>query len=305
MKFTMCFVAALVLFSSFPVLTQKADAKVQQGASATASGSSVNQSSQANANAQVSASAEGTAEMRPVSGELAEKLDSKSAKIGDAVVVKTTQTAHTADGAVIPKGSRILGHVAEVKAHGKGSEDALLTVMFDRAELKGGQSIRIHSVIESVAPPVSVATSMDNEDSLAGGVGGMRSSGGGRTGGGLAGGAVSGGGSLAGSVGGVAGSSTRSLESSGNATQSGLASAGNGTLGAASQASGNATAATAGDLQAAAGGALAAHATGISGLMLAGDATGATSGTLSASHKNVHLDGGTQMVLGVSAAPPQ
>jgi hypothetical protein len=36
--------------------------------------------------------------------------------------------------------------------------------------------------------------------------------------------------------------------------------------------------------------------------MLAGDASGATSGTLSASHKNVHLDGGTQMVLGVSSA---
>jgi len=307
MKITMCFVAALVLYSSFPVIVRQADATAQQGASATAAGSSVNQSAQANANAQVSAtgSVEGTAEMRPVSGELVGKLDSKSAKVGDAVVVKTTQVAHTSGGAVIPKGSRILGHVAEVKAHGDGNQDALLTVRFDRAELKGGQSMQIHSVIESVSPPVSVATSMDSEDSMPGGVGGMRSSSGGRAGGSLAGGALSGGGSLAGSVSGAAGSTTRSLEATGGATESGLASAGNGTLGAASQVSGKATTASADSLQAAGSGALAAHATGISGLMLAGDATGATSGTLSASHKNVHLDGGTQMVLGVSTAIPQ
>src|SRR5258708_3403669 len=103
MKITMCFVAALVLYSSFPVIVRQADATAQQGASATAAGSSLNQSSQANANAHVSAtgSVEGTAEMRPVSGELVGKLDSKSAKVGDAVVVKTTQVAHTSEGAVI------------------------------------------------------------------------------------------------------------------------------------------------------------------------------------------------------------
>jgi hypothetical protein len=36
--------------------------------------------------------------------------------------------------------------------------------------------------------------------------------------------------------------------------------------------------------------------------MLGSDASGAASGMLSASNKNVHLDNGTQMVLGVSSA---
>jgi len=48
-------------------------------------------------------------------------------------------------------------------------------------------------------------------------------------------------------------------------------------------------------------GSLAAHTTGVRGVMLSGDATGATSGTLSAANKNIHLDSGTQMVLGVAA----
>jgi hypothetical protein len=45
-----------------------------------------------------------------------------------------------------------------------------------------------------------------------------------------------------------------------------------------------------------------AHATGIRGVMLAGDATGTASGMLSASKQNVHLDSGTQMVVGIAAA---
>jgi hypothetical protein len=36
--------------------------------------------------------------------------------------------------------------------------------------------------------------------------------------------------------------------------------------------------------------------------MLGGDASGAASGMLSAQNKNVHLDSGTQMVLGLSSA---
>jgi hypothetical protein len=36
--------------------------------------------------------------------------------------------------------------------------------------------------------------------------------------------------------------------------------------------------------------------------MLAGDASGSASGTLTASRKNIYLDSGTQMVMGISAA---
>jgi hypothetical protein len=304
-KSTKFLVIAVVVSSSFPVLAQQADATVQQSASASAAGTSVNQSANVNA----SANANAAAEMRPVGGELVGKLDSKTAKVGDEVVVKTTQNARCADGTVISKGSRLVGHVTEVRAHAKGSEDSMLAVQFDRAELKSGQSMAIHSVIETVSPSATEvamsSSSMESQDSLGlGSGGGMRSSGGARSGGGLGGGALTGGSSLAGSAGGVAGSTAGSLGTTANAAGSGLGSAGNGALGAASHASGSVSAATAGGLQSAASGsgALAAHATGISGLMLAGDASGNSSGMLSASRKNVHLDSGTQFVLGVSSA---
>jgi hypothetical protein len=91
--------------------------------------------------------------MRPVNGELVGKLDSKSAKAGDSVTVKTVQSMKTADGTAIPKGSKLLGHVTAVQAHSDAIQNSKLAIEFDRAELKGGQSLAIHSVIRSVAPP--------------------------------------------------------------------------------------------------------------------------------------------------------
>ena len=43
-----------------------------------------------------------------MSGELQDKLDSKTAKVGDSVVVKT------ADGTEIPKGTKLVGRVTDV-----------------------------------------------------------------------------------------------------------------------------------------------------------------------------------------------
>jgi hypothetical protein len=91
-------------------------------------------------------------EMRPVNGELVGKLDSKSAKAGDQVVVKTSEAVKTADGTVIPKGSKLVGHVSKVQSHSQGSENSAVAIAFDRAELKGGQNVTIASVIKSVAP---------------------------------------------------------------------------------------------------------------------------------------------------------
>ena len=43
-----------------------------------------------------------------------------------------------------------------------------------------------------------------------------------------------------------------------------------------------------------------ARATGIRGVMLNGDAAGSASGMLTAAHRDIHLDSGTQMVLRVT-----
>lgn len=91
------------------------------------------------------------AQMSPINGELVSKLDSKTAKIGDSVVVQTKAPVKTVDGTEIPKGSKLVGRVigAQPSAAGQNSQVAL---QFDHLELKGGQSLPIHSQIQSISP---------------------------------------------------------------------------------------------------------------------------------------------------------
>ena len=95
-------------------MAQDVDARAKQNASASVARAQVNDSANANAhasagsgNAEVNGNADahaaGSADMRPVTGELEGKLDSKSARPGDPVVLKTSQKIKTADGMESPK----------------------------------------------------------------------------------------------------------------------------------------------------------------------------------------------------------
>jgi hypothetical protein len=89
--------------------------------------------------------------LRAITGELTEKLDSKSARVGDRVVIKTKSSIRMADGREIPKGSQLVAHVAGAKSAGGGDANAQIALAFDRAELKDGPSIPIRAEIESIA----------------------------------------------------------------------------------------------------------------------------------------------------------
>jgi hypothetical protein len=259
MKTIQLFAAALVTFSGLPMLALQADASAQTAGSAAV-----------------------TVEMRPVNGELVNKVDAKSAKAGDQVVVKTSESVKIADGVVIPKGSRLLGSVTEVQAHGSGSADSHVGIRFDRAELKGGQTLAIQSEIRSLSLPVSSAsmTPMGNDASL-GSMGGGSPMGGGAMGGSARGGMQGGpGGGVLGGPPNTVARTTGTLDPSVNGTTQ---------------------ADPGGKVGGTAGGGV--HATGVPGVMLSGRGNDASpaSGTLWASKQNVHLDGGTQIVLGVAA----
>jgi hypothetical protein len=230
----------------------------------------------------------GNAELRPVQGELEKKLDSKTAKVGDAVVVKTTEKATIADGLVIPKGSKIVGQVVDAQAAGKGSQNSKVTVLFDHAELKSGQNLPIKSVLQSVAPAES------SDASAAAGIGGasaapMSSSGGGAPM------SSPGTGNAAGT-----GGSASARQTSPTPSQQGNAS----TMAGTNAEAGN-SAPVAGTVVAQQGN-VAIKTTGIPGVLIAANANGQpfsnASGALLGARQNVHLDGGTHVVLAITDA---
>jgi hypothetical protein len=107
------------------------------------------------------------ADMRPVDGKLVSKLDSKTAKTGDDVVVQTESSVKTADGTEIPKGSKVVGHVVAV--HPSAGQNSQVVLQFDRAELKDGKTMPIHSEIASVAPAIEDASSTSPTEPMPGG----------------------------------------------------------------------------------------------------------------------------------------
>jgi hypothetical protein len=215
-----------------------------------------------------------------VSAELAHKIDSKNAKVGDEVVAKTTATAQL-QGTTLPKGTRLMGKVTEVQAKSHDQHDGRLAFTFDRAVLREGQEIPIHATLRSISAPASVAAMGDATDDFAATGGPVMASSGGsaHAGGGLLGG---GGGAIA-HTGGLVSGATSSL---GN-TSGRLAGTADGTLrtgaGVVSQ-TGISAMATVHDLPG-----ISATASASGGAMLQG--TG----------RDVQLSGGTQLILGVSA----
>jgi type IV secretory pathway VirB10-like protein len=79
--------------------------------------------------------------------ELISRVDSNSAQVGDLVIARTKQTVTTADGTQVPKGSRILGRIAEGQAREANPSDPAIRIVFDRALLPRGTSIPVRSVM--------------------------------------------------------------------------------------------------------------------------------------------------------------
>jgi len=82
---------------------------------------------------------------------LAGSLDARKNKEGDQVVAHTTQAVKSDGQVVIPKGSKLIGHVTQAKARAKGESESALGIVFDKAVLKNGQEMPIHVAVQALA----------------------------------------------------------------------------------------------------------------------------------------------------------
>lgn len=82
--------------------------------------------------------------------ELAKSLDAKKLKQGDAVEARTSAEMNGPNGLVIPRGSKVIGHITEAHARSKGDQQSSLGVVFDKLEVKGGQELPANATIQAV-----------------------------------------------------------------------------------------------------------------------------------------------------------
>ncbi|HBB88989.1 MAG TPA: hypothetical protein DC047_15395 [Blastocatellia bacterium] len=84
-----------------------------------------------------------------LAGELQSTIDARKAKVGDQVVLKTTQAIKSQGRTVVGKGSRLVGHVTEVSQKSKSSGESRVGLLFDRLE-GGSLNMPIAATITSV-----------------------------------------------------------------------------------------------------------------------------------------------------------
>lgn len=245
-----------------------------------------------------------------VQAEMASKVDTKNAVVGQEVSARTLQEARLANGMTLPKGTRLVGHVIQVKAGGPEQGSAILTLTFDRAEVKG-QNVAVRCVIRAVAPNAAAAASremMAEQPPMMGPSGGNvgttgRGSGRGGVAGGMPGTTVPtvGGGRPVGSTlppigtpgtsgGGMGGTTVPSVTDSGPVI--GGRAADMSSLGGPATATPNRRVSDAGESVS-----QVPRATGLPGVMLWASPT--ASGTLTAMDRNISLESGMQITLGV------
>jgi hypothetical protein len=91
--------------------------------------------------------------------ELSSSLDSKKVKPGDTFTAKTTETLKSADDRImLPKGAKVIGHVTQASARGKGAADSELGMAFDKVILKDGQEMPLKVTVQALAPPANTGS---------------------------------------------------------------------------------------------------------------------------------------------------
>src|SRR5258706_7227035 len=180
----------------------------QEGAKGrkTQAGAASSGNAQANANAGNTSASADIATGTTIDAVLTKPVDAKKAKQGDEVVAKAASDVKSDGKVVIAKGSKLLGHVTEAKARGKGEEQSALGIAFDKAVLKGGQELALNTVIQAVAAPQQAAIADEAAASTEAGAYGNAAPAAGATGGGAVGGVARAAGQTVGAGRNVAGS---------------------------------------------------------------------------------------------------
>lgn len=210
---------------------------------------------------------------------LAKSVDAKKAKQGDEVTARAAQNVVSSGSVVIPRGSKLIGHVTDVKAREKGQNESSLGIAFDKAVLKNGQEVPLQASIRAIAAGPN-NTSANSPMPDMGGAG------------------IDTGGSSNGGMNGDMGSRSGGMGGPPNSTGSPVGTPGN-TPGNVGGAAGN-TVNSAGRTPAPATGELNPGSQGVIGLQGLTLNQAGNSCVISSNSKNVKLDSGTQLLLQVA-----
>ena len=97
-----------------------------------------------------------------LAAELQNSVDVRKAKVGDQIVLKTTQAIKSERRTVVNKGARLIGHVTEVEQKTKANGASRIGFVFDRLE-RGSLEFPISATITSITTGRASARAGDED----------------------------------------------------------------------------------------------------------------------------------------------
>ena len=117
-----------------------------------------------------------------VQAELTKPVDARKCRPGDEVVAKTTHDVKSNGQTVLPRGSKIVGHVTDVQAREKGQQESHVGIAFERAVLKDGSQMPMAFTLQAIGSSQgNAATGVDDSGLANGAMGESTMSGGSMT----------------------------------------------------------------------------------------------------------------------------
>src|SRR5258708_6162668 len=192
MRLTTVIILSGVLLGSGSVVCAQGDAQAGSSASsstsveASKSGAAASNNSSTSTSAKAGQSSAALSNGTAMNAALSQPVDAKKNKPGDQVTAKTTEATKSEGKVVIPKGSKLVGHVTECKQRGKEEKESAVGMVFDKAILKNGEEVPLNVTLRAIAAGQTAATSSGGGADLSAGGGAMgagRADGGGALGG--------------------------------------------------------------------------------------------------------------------------
>ena len=93
--------------------------------------------------------------------ELTKSVNTKKVQTGDVIRADVTQDVLVHGQIIIPRGSKLIGHITEAKIRSQSDKESLLGLIFDKVLLKGGREIDFNGTVGALAPPAPMNTDLE------------------------------------------------------------------------------------------------------------------------------------------------
>jgi hypothetical protein len=98
-----------------------------------------------------------------IPAELSKSVDAKKSKPNDKIEAKISVDILLHGQIVVPRNTKIIGHVTEAKAHSRESPDSMVGIAFDRIVMKDGREFPLQAAVQAIGRPLQSAALGGNE----------------------------------------------------------------------------------------------------------------------------------------------